>query len=79
MLLLSEIQLLGNILYKISCGISELDLLEIVTQPVTVADRSKACTVFDRSEAVIIGSNPTQGMDVWCVYVFFWKKKKAAP
>jgi hypothetical protein len=32
--------------------------------PVTVAERSKACTVFARSEAVIVGSNSTQGMDV---------------
>jgi hypothetical protein len=38
--------------------------------PVTVAERSKACTVFYRSEAGIMGSNPTQGMDVWYVYVF---------
>jgi hypothetical protein len=38
--------------------------------PVTVAERSKACTVVARSEAGIAGSNPTQGMDVWCVYVF---------
>jgi hypothetical protein len=34
---------------------------------VTVAERSKACTVFPRSEAGIVGSNPTQGMDVWCL------------
>jgi hypothetical protein len=39
--------------------------------PVTVAERSKACTVFARSEAVIVGSNLTEGMDVLCVYVFF--------
>jgi hypothetical protein len=32
--------------------------------PVTVAERSKACTVFARSEAGIVASNPTQGMDV---------------
>jgi hypothetical protein len=32
--------------------------------PVTVAERSQACTVFARSEAVTVGSNPTQGMDV---------------
>jgi hypothetical protein len=31
--------------------------------PVTVAERSKACTVFALSEAEIVGSNPTQGMD----------------
>jgi hypothetical protein len=38
--------------------------------PVTVAERSKACTVFALSEAWIMGSHPTQGMDVRCVYVF---------
>ena len=32
--------------------------------PVTVAERSKACTVFARLETGIVGSNPTQGMDV---------------
>jgi hypothetical protein len=32
--------------------------------PVTVAEPSKAYTVFARSEAVIVGSKPTQGMDV---------------
>jgi hypothetical protein len=31
---------------------------------VTVAERSKACTVFARSEAGTVGSNLTQGMDV---------------
>jgi hypothetical protein len=39
-------------------------------RPVTVAERSKSCTVFARSETGIVGSNPTQGMGVWCVYVF---------
>jgi hypothetical protein len=29
-----------------------------------------AWTLFARSEAVIMGLNPTQGMDVWYVYVF---------
>jgi hypothetical protein len=38
--------------------------------PVTVGELSEACTVFARSEAGIVGSNLTQGMDVWCVYVF---------
>jgi hypothetical protein len=38
--------------------------------PVTVAERSEACTVFARSEAGIVDSNPTQGMDV-CVCAFF--------
>jgi hypothetical protein len=37
---------------------------------VTVAERSRACTAFAHSEAGIVGLNPTQGMDVWCVYVF---------
>jgi hypothetical protein len=39
--------------------------------PVTVAGRSETCTVFVRSEAMIVVSNPTQGMDVWCMYAFF--------
>jgi hypothetical protein len=33
-------------------------------QPVAVAERSGAWTVFDRSEAVIAGSNSALGMDV---------------
>jgi hypothetical protein len=33
--------------------------------PGTVAERSRTCIVFARSEAEIVGSNPTQGMDVW--------------
>jgi hypothetical protein len=33
-------------------------------QQVTVAERSKTCTVFTRSEAGIVGSNLTQGTDV---------------
>jgi hypothetical protein len=37
--------------------------------PVTVAERSKAWTVFARSEAGIVGSNPKQDMNVWYVYV----------
>jgi hypothetical protein len=32
--------------------------------PITVAARSKASTVFARSNAGIVGSNPTWGMDV---------------
>jgi hypothetical protein len=38
--------------------------LVFIKWPVTVAERSKACTVFSRSEAAIVGSNSTQGMDV---------------
>jgi hypothetical protein len=34
--------------------------------PITVAARSKAWTVFARSNTGIVGSNPSQGMDV-CV------------
>jgi hypothetical protein len=41
--------------------------------PITVAARSKAWTVLVRSIAGIVGSNPSQGMDVCvrllCVYV----------
>jgi hypothetical protein len=39
------------------------------TVPVTVAARSKAGNVFARSNAGIVGSNPTQGMDV-CLCLF---------
>jgi hypothetical protein len=35
-------------------------------EPITVAAQSKTWTVFDRSNAGIVGSNTTQGMDV-CV------------
>jgi hypothetical protein len=42
-------------------------------KPITVAARSKAWTVFVRSNAGVVDSNPTQGMDVYvrlfCVYV----------
>jgi hypothetical protein len=31
----------------------------------------KNMAVFARAEAVIVGSNPTQGMDVWCVRALF--------
>jgi hypothetical protein len=46
------------------------NIVYMVRPPVTVAERSKACTVFARSEAGIAGSKTTQGMDVWCVCVF---------
>jgi hypothetical protein len=36
----------------------------------TVAERPEACIVFARSEAGIMGSNPTQCIDVWYVYEF---------
>jgi hypothetical protein len=38
-------------------------------QPITVAARSNAWTVFARSKAGIAGSNSTRGMDV-CVLLF---------
>jgi hypothetical protein len=39
---------------------------------VKVAARSKAWTIFVRSNAGIVGSNPTEGMDVCvCVYSVF--------
>jgi hypothetical protein len=37
--------------------------------PITVAARSKAWTVFAPSNAGIVGSNSTQGMDV-CLHLF---------
>jgi hypothetical protein len=37
--------------------------------PVTAAERSKAWTVFARSDAVIVSSNPSSVMDVG-VYVY---------
>jgi hypothetical protein len=37
--------------------------------PVTVAERSKAWIVFAHSEAGIVGSNSTHGVDVWCVFL----------
>jgi hypothetical protein len=43
-----------------------------VNVPITVAARSKAWTVFARSNTGIVGSNHTQGMDVCvCVYSVF--------
>jgi hypothetical protein len=33
-------------------------------EPGTVAELSRVCTVFSRSEAGIVGLNPTQGMDI---------------
>jgi hypothetical protein len=39
--------------------------------PITVAARSKAWTVFARSNTGIVGSNPTQDMDVCGIYSVF--------
>jgi hypothetical protein len=41
-----------------------------ISQHITAVARSKARTVFSRSNAGIVASNPTQGMDV-CVRFFY--------
>jgi hypothetical protein len=41
----------------------------LIYLPITVAARSKTWTVFARSNADILGSNPIRGMDV-CVRLF---------
>jgi hypothetical protein len=41
----------------------------LTKQPITVAARSNALTVFASSDTGIVGSNPTQGMDV-CLRLF---------
>jgi hypothetical protein len=33
--------------------------------PVSIAERSKSCTAYDRSNIGIAGSNPARGMDVF--------------
>jgi hypothetical protein len=42
---------------------------KINTLPITVVKRSKVWIVFARSNAGIVGPNPTQGMDL-CVHLF---------
>jgi hypothetical protein len=42
----------------------------ILGTPVSIAERSKACTVYDRLNIEIAGSNPARGMDV-CVCACF--------
>jgi hypothetical protein len=46
--------------------IDEIQLPYIFNQPISIAERSEASTVFGRSDVEITGSNPAQGMDV-CV------------
>jgi hypothetical protein len=41
-----------------------------LSEPVTVAERSKACTDFARTEAGILVSNPTQHGCLACVCVY---------
>jgi hypothetical protein len=46
-------------------------LVKLITlKPGTVAERSKGCTLFARSERGLVGSKPTQGMNVLYVYAF---------
>jgi hypothetical protein len=59
----------------VSAWIGRLQVLKIVknnVEPIAVAARSKARTVFARSNTEIVGSNPTGGMAVCvcsvCVY-----------
>jgi hypothetical protein len=61
-----------NIIHSYTCRSLKLSLLQvsekisivIFLKPVAVDERSEAWTIFDRSEAVIAGSNPALGMDV---------------
>jgi hypothetical protein len=50
-------------------------LVVLIVVPIAVVARSKTWTVFARSNAGIVGSNPTQGMDVYvrlfCVCVWY--------
>jgi hypothetical protein len=57
-------------------GRMELKFSVLSTLPIAVTARSKARTVFARSNTEIVGSNPTGGMDVcvfcvrfFCVYI----------
>jgi hypothetical protein len=50
--------------------IYDLMNLRIIDLPNTVAARSKAWTVFTRSNSGIVGSNPIQSMDVCIVWVY---------
>jgi hypothetical protein len=47
--------------------------------PGTVAALSKAWTVFTRSDAGIVDSNLTQGMDVWCMCLFWADHSSKSP
>jgi hypothetical protein len=54
---------------KSGCSIQELSWMNSVAVPITVAARYKAWTVFARSNTVVMGLNPTWGMDD-CVRLF---------
>jgi hypothetical protein len=55
-------------LMRVACPVNLIPSLTILIAfwPITMAARSKAWTVFVRSNTTIVGSNPTQGMDI-CV------------
>jgi hypothetical protein len=58
--------------YTLACSVPcghEYAPLYLAFKPVTVAERSRACTVFARSETGIVGSNSTHGKDIWCLCV----------
>jgi hypothetical protein len=65
----------GSLLHEVSIFIfSDADGswyygVYVLDYPIVVAARCKAWTVFARSDAGIVDSNPTQGMDV-CVRLF---------
>jgi hypothetical protein len=48
----------------------EMRSMQTSCSPVTVAVRSKAWTVFARSNTGIVGSNPNRGVDI-CVRLFY--------
>jgi hypothetical protein len=73
---------MGDLIYSIyyaneaaSSSVSDVDSSVVIRillgshTPITVAARSKAWTVFARSNTGIVGSNSTQGMDV-CMPLF---------
>jgi hypothetical protein len=66
---LTQIHLIKEVWGEVGLRFFGLSILRAVneTLPVTAAERSKACTVFARSEAGTVGSNSTQGMDVGCL------------
>jgi hypothetical protein len=58
--------------YKTDIRMLDIQFIYIplhVSKPITKAMRSKAWTAFARSNTGIMGSNPTQGMDV-CLRLF---------
>jgi hypothetical protein len=44
----------------------------LVTRPIAVGERSKARTVFARSNTAIVGSNPTEAWIFVCVLCTFF-------